>query len=116
MPLEFRHFLQIQNDPPLATMDHPHKHSHHTGDVSNTGTIRRRPPQIKRNGSYPELASAATSTGGGAPATSDASEASRPSRSRHAQTRQRAEQHGGGHQHHHVQQQHHHHHHHPVGN
>ena len=66
-------------------------------DAGATGTIRRR-PHMKRNGSYPNLL--ASSSVDHAPEVTDAS---RPSRSRHAQTRPRAE---------HV---HHHHHHHPVG-
>ena len=59
-------------------------------DAGAAGTIRRR-PHMKRNGSYPNLLASADS-----PEVTEA----RPSRSRHAQTRPRAE---------HV-----HHHHHPV--
>ena len=72
-------------------MEHHQQQPPHPTEAGATGTIRRRPPPMKRNGSYPDLASAA----------SEATE-TRPSRSRHAQTRPRAE---------HV---HHHHHHHPV--
>ena len=71
-------------------MEQQPPHHPNPADVSATGTIRRR-PHMKRNGSYPNLLASADS-----PEVTEA----RPSRSRHAQTRPRAE---------HV-----HHHHHPV--
>ena len=72
-------------------MEQQPPHHPNPADVSATGTIRRR-PHMKRNGSYPNLLASA-----GSPEVTEA----RPSRSRHAQTRPRAEQHVHHHHHHH---------------
>ena len=66
-------------------------------DAGATGTIRRR-PHMKRNGSYPNLLASSTDH---AHTPAEVTEANRPSRSRHAQTRPRAEQHVHHHHHHH---------------
>ena len=78
-------------------MEQQPPHHPNPADVSATGTIRRR-PHMKRNGSYPNLLASSTDH---AHTPAEVTEANRPSRSRHAQTRPRAEQHVHHHHHHH---------------